>query len=164
MSNKQYPADHYVPALIFPKPLNQEKYVALNIGFTYHEYACLNNARQVPMLPDRTIIDLRTPAGSQYPEKLVCANFFEEFWRLKLHSTFPGDVPGDFSRSILLNGELIHEIPDKSTDSRFNAGSTPICFGRSDMPESIRRDRRFAVCGRQKQRARAHFSDPARQF
>lgn len=79
----QYPADHHAPILIFPNPLNPEKYVVLNSGFTYREYAYLNNARQVPMLPDWAIIDLRTPAGSQYPGKVVDANFFDEFWRVK---------------------------------------------------------------------------------
>lgn len=79
----QYPADHHAPILIFPNPLNPEKYVVLNSGFTYREYAYLNNARQVPMLPDWAIIDLRTPAGSQYPGKVVNANFFDEFWRVK---------------------------------------------------------------------------------
>ncbi|QDT91035.1 prolyl oligopeptidase family serine peptidase [Gimesia algae] len=83
VGDKQYPTDHHAPVLIFPNPLNPEKYVVLNSGFTYREYAYLNNARQVPMLPDWAIIDLRTPAGSQYPGKVVDANFFDEFWRLK---------------------------------------------------------------------------------
>ena len=83
VGDKQYPADHHAPILIFPNPLNPEKYVVLNSGFTYREYAYLNNARQVPMLPDWAVIDLRTPAGSQYPGKVVDANFFDEFWRLK---------------------------------------------------------------------------------
>jgi len=83
VGEKQYPADHHAPILIFPNPLNPEKYVVLNSGFTYREYAYLNNARQVPMLPDWAIIDLRTPAGSQYPGKVVDANFFDEFWRVK---------------------------------------------------------------------------------
>ncbi|QDT25585.1 hypothetical protein Enr10x_08820 [Gimesia panareensis] len=83
VGDKQYAADHHAPVLIFPNPLNPEKYVVLNSGFTYREYAYLNNARQVPMLPDWAIIDLRTPAGSQYPGKVVDASFFDEFWRLK---------------------------------------------------------------------------------
>ncbi len=83
VGEKQYPAAHHAPILIFPNPLNPEKYVVLNSGFTYREYAYLNNARQVPMLPDWAIIDLRTPAGSQYPGKVVDADFFDEQWSLK---------------------------------------------------------------------------------
>lgn len=80
---KRFPASHHAPILIFPNPLNPKKYVVLNSGFTYREYAYLNNARQVPMLPDWAIIDLRTPAGSQYPGKVVEADFFNERWQLK---------------------------------------------------------------------------------
>ena len=45
------PATH-VPVLIYPNPLNPAKYVVLNSGFTFREYDYLNNARQVPKLPD----------------------------------------------------------------------------------------------------------------
>ncbi|QDT99496.1 prolyl oligopeptidase family serine peptidase [Gimesia aquarii] len=83
VGQKHFPAAHHAPILIFPNPLNPTKYVVLNSGFTYREYAYLNNARQVPMLPDWAIIDLRTPAGSQYPGKVVDADFFDENWQLK---------------------------------------------------------------------------------
>ena len=83
VGERRFSAAHHAPILIFPNPLNPKKYVVLNSGFTYREYAYLNNARQVPMLPDWAIIDLRTPAGSQYPGKVVDANFFDEKWRLK---------------------------------------------------------------------------------
>ncbi|MCH9655348.1 MAG: hypothetical protein K0U86_21905 [Planctomycetes bacterium] len=83
VGEQRFSAAHHAPILIFPNPLNPKKYVVLNSGFTYREYAYLNNARQVPMLPDWAIIDLRTPAGSQYPGKVVDANFFDENWQLK---------------------------------------------------------------------------------
>ncbi|MFK7777918.1 MAG: prolyl oligopeptidase family serine peptidase [Gimesia sp.] len=83
VGKQRFSAAHHAPILIFPNPLNPSKYVVLNSGFTYREYAYLNNARQVPMLPDWAVIDLRTPAGSQYPGKIVEANFFDENWRLK---------------------------------------------------------------------------------
>jgi hypothetical protein len=55
----------------------------LNSGFTYREYDYLNNARQIPKLPDWAIVDLDTPPDSQKPGKIVAADFFDEFWRLK---------------------------------------------------------------------------------
>ena len=55
----------------------------LNSGFTYREFAYLNNARQVPKLPDWAVIDLRTPADSLWPGKVVAADFFDESWKLK---------------------------------------------------------------------------------
>jgi len=51
--------------------------------FTYREFAYLNNARQVPMLPDWAVVDLRSPPTSQYPGKIVDADFFGERWQLR---------------------------------------------------------------------------------
>lgn len=75
-------ADHAV-AMIFPNPLNPERYVVLNSGFTYREYDYLNNARQTPKLPDWAIIDVRHPMTSQYPGGIPAAGFFDEKWQLK---------------------------------------------------------------------------------
>ncbi|MEX2212638.1 MAG: prolyl oligopeptidase family serine peptidase [Phycisphaeraceae bacterium] len=76
------PADHALIA-IHPNPLNAERYVVLNSGFTFREYAHLNNARQVPMLPDWAVVDLKTPPNSVWPGKVVNAGFFDETWRVK---------------------------------------------------------------------------------
>ena len=70
------------PALIYPNPLNADRYVVLNSGFTFREYDYLNNARQVPKLPDWAIVDLRTPPNSRAPGKIVAADFFNESWEL----------------------------------------------------------------------------------
>ena len=60
-------AGTHVPVLIYPNPLNPKKYVVLNSGFTFREYDYLNNARQVPKLPDYAVIDITTPPNSRYP-------------------------------------------------------------------------------------------------
>jgi hypothetical protein len=75
-------AKHGVIA-IYPNPLNPNRYIVLNSSFTYREYDYLNNARQVPKLPDWAIIDITTPPNSRYPGKIVAADFFDESWRLK---------------------------------------------------------------------------------
>lgn len=80
---KGYDADTHVPILIYPNPLNQSKYVVLNSGFTFREYAQLNNARQVPMLPDWAIVDITTKPNSQWPGKIADAGFFGEMWEWK---------------------------------------------------------------------------------
>lgn len=80
---KTYDAANHALILIYPNPLNPKKYVVLNSGFTYREYAYLNNARQVPMLPDWAVVDLRTPPGTQFPGKVVNADFFGERWELR---------------------------------------------------------------------------------
>jgi hypothetical protein len=77
-----YDAGAHVPLIIYPNPLNPAKYVVLNSGFTFREYDYLNNARQVPKLPDYAVIDISTPANSRYPGKVVRAGFFGEKWEL----------------------------------------------------------------------------------
>ena len=57
--------------------------MVLNSGFTYREYDYLNNARQIPKLPDWAIVDIRVPANSRYPGKIVDADFFGERWEVK---------------------------------------------------------------------------------
>lgn len=72
----------HVPILIYPNPLNPAKYVVLNSGFTFREYDYLNNARQVPKLPDYAIVDLATPPSSRAPGTIANAGFFGERWEL----------------------------------------------------------------------------------
>jgi hypothetical protein len=56
--------------------------VVLNSGFTFREYDYLNNARQVPKLPDYAVIDVRTPPSARSPGAVAAAGFFDEQWRL----------------------------------------------------------------------------------
>jgi hypothetical protein len=83
VGSKSFAAETHAPVLIYPNPLNPSKYVVLNSGFTYREYDYLNNARQVPKLPDWAIIDITTPPDSRSPGKVVAADFFGEEWELK---------------------------------------------------------------------------------
>jgi acetyl esterase/lipase len=80
---QRYPSDQHALIMIYPNPLNPQRYVVLNSGFTFREYDYLNNARQVPKLPDWAIVDLRVPPNSRYPGKIVGADFFGERWELR---------------------------------------------------------------------------------
>jgi len=80
---KSYPSLTHLPILIYPNPLNPARYVVVNSGFTDREYDYLNNARQVPRLPDWAVVDVTTPPGTQWPGKVVAADFFNERWELK---------------------------------------------------------------------------------
>lgn len=82
MGNDRFPADNHVALQICPNPLNPNRYVVLNSGFTFREYDYLNNARQVPKLPDFAIVDVRTPPSPRAPGKVVAAGFFDEEWKL----------------------------------------------------------------------------------
>ena len=80
---RSFDGNHHALIAVYPNPLNPQKYVVLNSSFTYREYDYLNNARQVPKLPDWAIVDVRTPANSRFPGKIVDADFFDERWQLK---------------------------------------------------------------------------------
>ncbi len=78
-----YPADRYVPLLIYPNPLNPKRYVVVNSGFTFREYDYLSNARQTPKLPDWAIVDLAVPVSSRGPGGIANVGFFGEQWEFK---------------------------------------------------------------------------------
>ena len=74
-------ADH-APILIFPNPLNSDRYLVLNSGFTFREGSNTTNSQQTPKLPDWAVIDLNTPPSSKWPGLVVDAGFFDERWQL----------------------------------------------------------------------------------
>ena len=82
VGSRTYAIDHHVPVLIYPNPLNPKRYVVLNSGFTFREYDQLNNARQVPKLPDFAIVDVNVPVSSRAPGGIADAGFFGEHWEL----------------------------------------------------------------------------------
>lgn len=86
VGKKSFVADHHIPVLIYPNPLNPKRYVVLNSGFTFREYDYLNNARQVAKLPDWAIVDVTVPVSSRAPGGIVRAGFFGEQWELKADS------------------------------------------------------------------------------
>lgn len=83
VGDRSFKADHHALIAIYPNPLNPEKYIVLNSGFTYREYDYLNNARQVPKLPDWAVVDVTVPPNSRFPGKIVDADFFDERWAIK---------------------------------------------------------------------------------
>ena len=72
-----------MPILIFPNPLNPDKYVVLNSGPTFREDALLNNSQQIPKLPDWSFIDVNTAPDGKWPGKVLEAGFFDEAWKVK---------------------------------------------------------------------------------
>ena len=78
-----FAGDRHALIAVYPNPLNPQRYVVLNSGFTFREYTHLNNARQIPVLPDWAVVDLATPPGTVWPGKIVKADFFDENWKLR---------------------------------------------------------------------------------
>jgi len=82
VGKENFGAGHHVPILIYPNPLQPERYVVVNSGFTFREYDYLNNARQVPKLPDYAVVDTRVAPNPRFPGEIVTAGFFDERWEL----------------------------------------------------------------------------------
>jgi len=78
---ERHDAAHHAPILIFPNPLNPEKYVVLNTGIDFRDHGYGSNSLQTPKLPDHAVIDLREPPGPRWPGRIVAAGFFDEAWR-----------------------------------------------------------------------------------
>jgi len=82
IGSARYPAMTHALLLIYPNPLNPKKYVVLNSGVTFREYDDLNNARQIPKLPDYAVVNTTTPPDDRWPGKVAAAGFFDERWEL----------------------------------------------------------------------------------
>jgi hypothetical protein len=80
---RKFTSATHAPILIYPNPLNPNRYVVLNSGFTFREYDYLNNARQIPKLPDWAVVDTTVPPDERFPGKIVDAGFFNEKWELQ---------------------------------------------------------------------------------
>jgi dienelactone hydrolase len=80
--DREFDARFHALVATYPNPLNPRRYVVLNSSFTFRDYAYLNNARQVPMLPDWAVVNLDTPPGAEWPGKIAAADFFGEEWQI----------------------------------------------------------------------------------
>jgi hypothetical protein len=78
-----FPSAHHLPLLIHPNPLSSTKYVVINSGPTFREAHDRTNSLQNPKLPDWAILDLNQPPNGESAGKVVAADFFDEFWKLK---------------------------------------------------------------------------------
>jgi len=81
IGNTRVTGEGKVPVLVYPNPLNPQRYIVINSGFTFREYDYLNNARQTPKLPDWALIDVRNGATTQVPGEVMAAGFFDESWQ-----------------------------------------------------------------------------------
>jgi predicted esterase len=79
---KDYAAGEYVPVLIYPSPLNTERYVVLNSGHTFHaaDFAG-TNALLYPRLGDHALLKLDRTKKGPLAVEVVRSGLFDEFWR-----------------------------------------------------------------------------------
>ncbi len=76
------PATHGV-ALIFPNPLNPERYVVVNSGHTFHERDFrASNSWLFPKRGDMAVVRFERKPEGGYQEQTVWADLFDADWRL----------------------------------------------------------------------------------
>ena len=69
-----FQANQHMPALVYPGPLNQSRYVVLNSGLTFPE-AQYNSDYSLPMLGDIAVLTVGTG-------EIAYATLFDEGWQL----------------------------------------------------------------------------------
>jgi predicted esterase len=87
---KEYAAGEHVPVMIYPSPLNKDRYVVLNSGHTFHAADFQGtNALLYPRLGDYAILKV---GGKNDPlaAEVQTAGLFDDFWRV-----VPTAKPGD---------------------------------------------------------------------
>jgi hypothetical protein len=82
VGEQSFAASSHAPVMIYPNPLNPNRYIVINSGFTFREAHYLTNSQQTPKLPDWAVIDLSTPPGPRTAGRVAAAGFFGERWEL----------------------------------------------------------------------------------
>ena len=78
---KTYDSGEFVPAFIFPNPLNPERYVVINSGLTFREGHDRTNSLQNPKLGDWVVIGLDEDPSDLAPGRIEASGFFDEEWQ-----------------------------------------------------------------------------------
>jgi hypothetical protein len=79
---KDYTAAEHVPVLIYPSPLNTERYVVLNSGHTFHAADFQGtNALLYPRLGDYAVLKLAGGKKDPLAVEVQRAGLFDDFWR-----------------------------------------------------------------------------------
>jgi len=93
IAGKSYDSASHIPLLIYPNPLNPQRYVVVNSGFTFPHEGAASNAKQTPKLPDYAVLSIgwadepsnelrRAGDGAPY-HNVVQAGFFDESWQVE---------------------------------------------------------------------------------
>jgi pimeloyl-ACP methyl ester carboxylesterase len=79
---RRFNSTKHLPVLIHPNPLNPDRYIVLNSGFTFAHPVSSSNADQTPKLPDYAVLDITGPPSVGVAGEVVEAGFFDERWQL----------------------------------------------------------------------------------
>jgi hypothetical protein len=83
-AGKKYKASEHVPVMIFPNPLNPQRYVVLNTGHTFpSEDYNKTNAMLYPRLGDYAILRMTPTAKNAAAYEVATAGLFDESWQVE---------------------------------------------------------------------------------
>jgi dienelactone hydrolase len=82
LAGKEYDAADHVPVLIYPNPLNAQRYVVLNSGHTFHaaEFE-RTNALLYPRLGDYAVLKLAPTEKDPAKTTVAVSGLFNDFWQ-----------------------------------------------------------------------------------
>ncbi|HCN30868.1 MAG TPA: hypothetical protein DIT64_19540 [Verrucomicrobiales bacterium] len=83
MAGQSHDAATHVPLMIYPALESPGFEVVINSGLTFREAHDRTNSLQNPKLPDWTILDITQPPDAEKAGRVVAADFFDDFWRVK---------------------------------------------------------------------------------
>ncbi|WP_168564639.1 prolyl oligopeptidase family serine peptidase [Crateriforma spongiae] len=83
VGDRTFDASNHVAILCYPNPLNPDRYVVVNSGLTFRTFSNNSNSRQIAMLPDWAIGEIRPGFDdSILPAPIAAEGFFDESWQL----------------------------------------------------------------------------------
>jgi hypothetical protein len=77
VAGKKHDAATSVPLMIYPNPMNAQKYVVLNSGPTFREQDDANNSQQNAKWGDWAVVDVTVKPDTKTPGKVAEAGFFD---------------------------------------------------------------------------------------
>jgi hypothetical protein len=82
MAGQSYPAADHVPVLIYPSPLNPQRYVVLNSGHTFHAADFRGtNALLYPRLGDYAVLKLAPTEKNPLAATVAASGLYDDFWQ-----------------------------------------------------------------------------------
>ena len=81
-NGQRYATADHMPVLIYPNPLNPNRYVVLNSGPTFRDAHDRTNSLQNPKLPDWAVLKVSADSTNQRQAgEVQAAGFFDESWQ-----------------------------------------------------------------------------------
>ena len=80
--SRQFDSTTCVPVFCYPNPRNPNRYIVVNSGMTYREFSNVSNSRQIPMLPDWSILGVTGNDDGIFAGPVIAQGFFDESWSL----------------------------------------------------------------------------------